>query len=88
MSTSHDPDTVQSVLSTSVRQLVTCLAGSVCRENIDDDDDDNNNTIAPTTTTTTTTHTTTTTTTLTLSSLSRSSLYYSWSLASRGLVTG
>ena len=39
MSTSHDPDTVQSVLSTSVLQLVTCLAGSFCRENIDDDDD-------------------------------------------------
>ena len=40
MSTSHDPDTVQSVLFTSVRQLVTCWAGSVCKENIDDDNAD------------------------------------------------
>ena len=40
MSTSHDPDTVQSVVFTSVPQLVTCLAGSVCRGNIDDYDDD------------------------------------------------
>ena len=43
MSTSQDPDTVQSVLFTSVRQLVTCWAGSVCRENIDDDDDTKEN---------------------------------------------
>ena len=40
MSTSHDPDTVQFDLFTSIRQLVTCLAGSVVKKNIGDDDDD------------------------------------------------
>ena len=41
MSTSHDPDTVQSVLFNAILQLVTFWAGSVVKENIDDADNDN-----------------------------------------------
>ena len=40
MFTSHDPDTVQFDLFISIRQLVTCLAGSVVKKNIGDDGDD------------------------------------------------